>query len=266
MEPLYGLSLELVRYAPVFFAISIAFFMAVGWYFGHFRMARRRGGSVVVRDSLVAAIFGLSALVLGFTFSSASSHYDTRIEAVRTQASSIKDLYGSTKYLQMNDQAKIQKLLVELLDLRLVAYENIHAMGDIDHASNKVSALVAKIHEEVIQASLRTSPENASMTSQILMPQMNNLVTVFKIGALKTKSHPPTLLMRFLYILLCIGALLIGYTMAVKHESDWFMAVIYVLIMGYGLHVILSLEYPNLLMPYGEFNRDLLLLKNSLGN
>ena len=178
MEPLYGLSLELVRYAPVFFAISIAFFMAIGWYFGHFRMARR-GGGVVVRDSLVAAIFGLSALVLGFTFSSASSHYDTRIEAVRTQAGSIKDLYGSTKYLRMDDQARIQKLLVELLDLRLVAYENIQAMGDIDHASNKVSALVAKIHEEVIQASLRTSPENASMTSQILMPQMNNLVTVF---------------------------------------------------------------------------------------
>ena len=265
MEPLYGLSLELVRYAPVFFAISIAFFMAIGWYFGHFRMARRSGG-VVVRDSLVAAIFGLSALVLGFTFSSASSHYDTRIEAVRTQASSIKDLYGSLKYLQPNDQKTIQKSLVELLDLRLVAYENIQAMSDIDHASNKVSALVGKINEEVIGASLRASPENMPMVSQILIPQMNNLVTVFKVGTLKTKSHPPTLLMRFLYILLCIGALLIGYTMAVKHESDWFMAVVYVLIMGYGLHVILSLEYPNLLMPYGEFNRDLLLLKSSLGS
>ena len=264
MEPLYGLSLELVRYAPAFFAISIAFFMAVGWRFGRFRIEKHGGGSVVVRDSLVAAIFGVSALVLGFTFSSSSSHYDTRIESVRTQAGSIKDLYGSTKYLQSADQANIQKLLLELLDLRLLAYKNIEAMSDIDQASNQVSALVVKINEEVISASLRASPENAPMASQILMPQMNNLVTVFNAGALVTKSHPPTLLMRFLYILLCIGALLIGYTMAVKHESDWFMAVVYVLIMGFGLHVILSLEYPNLLMPYGEFNRDLLLLKNSL--
>jgi cell division protein FtsW (lipid II flippase) len=61
-----------------------------------------------------------------------------------------------------------------------------------------------------------------------------------------------------------MGALLIGYTMAIKRETDWFLAVIYVLLMGLGLHVILSLEYPNLLMPYGEFNRDMLLLKSSL--
>lgn len=264
MEPLYGLRLELIQYAPAFFGVSIALFMGLGWLFGRYRI-KRQEGSIAVRDSLVAAIFGLSALVLGFTFSSASSHYDNRIETVRAQAGSIKNVYGSTKYLQLSDRETIKKLLLDLLDVRLNAYENIEAMSDIDSASNKISTLVEKIHEQVIDSSFRVSPQNAPMVSQILMPQMNNLVTVFNVGALKTKSHPPTLLMRFLYILLCIGAVLIGYTMAVKDESDWFLAVVYVLIMGYGLHVILSLEYPNLLMPYGEFNRDLLLLKNVLG-
>jgi hypothetical protein len=34
--------------------------------------------------------------------------------------------------------------------------------------------------------------------------------------------------------------------------------------MGIGLQVILSLENPTLLMPYEEFNKDLLRLKESL--
>lgn len=263
MEPLYGLSLELVRYAPLFFALSITLFMFVGWCFGRYRLGES-GGSVAVRDSLVAAIFGLSALVLSFTFSSASSHYDARIETIRTLASSIKDVYGSVKYLKPDDQIAIRKSLIDLLDQRLAAYKNIEAMSDIDHASNNISALAIKINENIIEASKRASSENAPMVNQILIPQLNNLVGILGVDSLKTKSHPPILLTRFLYILLCLGALLIGYTMAVKKENDWFLAFVYVLIMGFGLHVILSLEYPNLLMPYGEFNRDLLLLKNFL--
>lgn len=264
MEPLYGLSLELIRYAPVFFAFSISLFMALGWLFGRYLINKYGEGSVAVRDSLVASIFGLSALVLSFTFSSASNHYDSRIETIRIQASSIKALYASTKYLQPHDQVAIKKSLSNLLNLRLEAYENIESMADIDRSGDRVSDMVNKINEEVVAASLNASPENRPVIGEILMPQMRNLVTIFGADAIKTKSHPPTLLMRFLYILLCIGALLIGYTMAVKLESDWFMAVIYVLLMGLGLHVILSLEYPNLLMPFGEFNRDLLLLKKSL--
>ncbi|WP_128112882.1 hypothetical protein [Polynucleobacter necessarius] len=265
MEPLYGLSLELVRLAPAFFAISISLFMALGWLFGRYRIKKHGEGGVAVRDSLVATIFGLSALVLGFTFSSASNHYDSRIETIRIQAGSIKALYASMKYLQPDDQIVIKKSLSDLLDLRLGAYENIESMSDIDRGGDKVLAMVSAINEEVVAASLRASPDSKAAIDEILLPQMRNLVTEFNAGAIKTKAHPPSLLMRFLYILLCIGALLIGYTMAVKRESDWFLAVIYVPLMGFGLHVILSLEYPNLLMPFGEFNRDLLLLRKSLG-
>jgi hypothetical protein len=264
MEPLFGLGLELLRYAPAFFAASIVFFMGLGWLFGAFRLKIHGKNGVIIRDSLASAVFGLSALVLGFTFSSASSHFDDRIELVRTQAGSIKDLYLSTQYLRPVDQVEIKNSLRELLDLRLNAYENIKSMSDVNNGSEKVLSEVRKINESVIKASIKAPQENTALINQILLPQLNNLVTTFGAEAIKTKSHPPILLMRFLYILLCTGALLIGYTMAVKRENDWFLAFIYVLLMGIGLHVILSLEYPNLLMPYGEFNRDLLLLKSYL--
>jgi len=69
--------------------------------------------------------------------------------------------------------------------------------------------------------------------------------------------------MRFLFFLLCIGAFLIGYTMAVKNENDWLLAGLYIALIGLSLYVILSLEMPNILMPYEEINRELLLLKET---
>jgi hypothetical protein len=264
MHPFLESNLELIQYAPAFFAISISIFMGLGWLFGIYRAKKRGENNVVVRDSLAAAIFGLSALVLSFTFSSALNHYDTRIEAVRTQAYAIKEVYLSASYLQTADQIALRKSLMDLLDLRLTAYKDNKTINDVNFATDKISNLVRKINEDVARSALNAPSVSKAVVGEILVPQMRNLVSVFSAGAIKNKSHPPKLLMRFLYFLLCIGGVIIGYTMAVKNESDWFLAAMYLLIMGIGLHVILSLENPNLLMPYTEFNRDLLLLKDSL--
>jgi len=254
-------NLEFIKYAPAFFALSISLFMGFGWLFGRHRIKKSGKTSVVVRDSLAAAIYGLSALVLSFTFSNASNHYDTRIEAVRTQATAIKGVYLSTSYLQTADQTSIKKSLLDLLDLRLSAYKDNKTIHDADLGTEKISTLVRQINEAVANAYLNAPSSSKYLAGEILAPQMGNLVTVFNAGAVKFKSHPPRLLMRFLYLLLCIGGLLIGYTMAVRDESDWFLAVIYLLTMGVGLQVILSLENPTLLMSYEELNKDLLHLR-----
>jgi|GEM_PF-3224917 len=61
------------------------------------------------------------------------------------------------------------------------------------------------------------------------MPQVKNLSTVFAAGIINTKSAPLALLMRYLYELLCVGAFLIGCTMALKNESDWLLASLYII-------------------------------------
>jgi hypothetical protein len=122
---------------------------------------------------------------------------------------------------------------------------------------------VRQIDEDVAKASLSAPSSSKYLVERILAIKMGNLVTVFNNAAIKFKTHPPKLLIHFLYLLLCTGGVLTGYTMAVKNGSNWFLAFVYLLIMGIGLKVILSLENPTLLMPYEEFNKDLLLLKES---
>ena len=111
--------LEIVKYVPEIFFTSILTFLLIGWLFGRFRT--RTSEHVVVRDSLATAIFGLSALVLGFTFSNATDHYDKRISLIRDQAFSLKQVYQSSNYLNPTDRVAAQNILKQILARELLS-------------------------------------------------------------------------------------------------------------------------------------------------
>lgn len=262
MYSLLESNLRVIEFAPLLLTILIFIFIAMGWYFGHYRVKKDGDDGVIIRDSLVAAIFGLSALVLGFTFSGSASRYFDRMESTRVQAQALQEVYGSIKYLSPGDQMEIKKSLDALLDLRLSAYKNITSMSDVDTGALEISKAIRKIQEEVRRAAPNAPLANKTLVTDLLIPQVGGLATAFTAGIINAKSHPPSLLTRFLLALLCIGAFLIGYTMSVKKESDWFLATLYTFLIGISLFVILSLEIPKLLMPYEETNREFLLIKS----
>lgn len=258
------INIQLVKFLPAFFAISITFFLGAGWLFGRYRTKKSGDAGEASEDALFTAIFGLSALVLGLTFSNASNHYETRIEGVRAQANAIKEVYESTQYLQPSDQVALKESLSRLLNLRIQTFSDLKNMNDIAIATDSLAKLVRQINVDVAKAIVVAPSENKALLFETITLQTRNLVSTFNLADIKTKSHPPVLMMRFMYTLLCVASLLIGYTVAKRGETDWFLATVYLLLMGFGIYVILSLEYPNLLMPFEEFNEDLLLLKSYL--
>ncbi|APB98178.1 hypothetical protein [Polynucleobacter asymbioticus] len=264
MSSLINSNLQLLSLVPLALTFSIFVSTAVGWYFGRSRLKKHGKDSIVVRDFLVTAIFGLSALVLGLTFSGSTSRYVSRMDMNRIQAQTLQEVYGSLKYLSPSDQVEIKRSLNELVALRLTIYKNINDISDLEVGSKKILNITRKIQEQVTEAVSRTSPNNKLLAQEVLIPQVRSLASSFFTGIINAKSHPPELLMRFLFALLCIGAFLIGYTMVVKNEIDWLLATLYTVLVGFSLYVILAMEAPNLLMPYEEMNRDFLLLHNTI--
>ena len=264
MHSFFESNLHIAQYVPFGLIIAIFIFTGIGWSVGFYRLKKYGESGAVIRDSLAAAIFGLSALVLGFTFSGSASRYVDRMDAIRVQSQTLQEVYSSLKYLNKNDQVAVKKSLDDLLNVRLTAYKNLKTISDIDAGGAKIMAATRKIQEDVTQATLHTSSENKAFATGLLTPQVSNLATAFAAGVIDTKSHPPSLLLKFLFALLCIGAFLIGYTMVLKNETDWLLASLYTLLIGISIYVILSLELPNLLMPYEEVNRDLLMLKDAV--
>lgn len=257
-------NLQVIKLAPLLITLGVFIFTAIGWFFGRYRLKAHPDGAVVVKDHLVAAIFGLTALVLGFTFSGSASRNAAQMDLTRNQAQALYKVYGSLKYLAPNDQVVIKKSLDDLLDLRLSGYDGIKSMSEIDARTRNVLAIVRQIQEQVALAASNSPLKNHALIADLLVPQVRDLSSVFSAGNINIKSHPPALLMRFLFGLLCTTAFLIGYTMAVKKEHDWLLAAFYTATIGIALYVIISLEFPNLLMPYEEINREFLLIKDEV--
>lgn len=256
-------TLGLVKFAYIFVGVSVLLFMAVGWLFGTFHL-KKRAKPLTIQDGLVGAIFGLSALALGFTFASATSSFSGRIDGNRTEASAVKALYKSAKYLEPADQEQLEKSLRQLLNYRVNAYANMSNAADVDTIIDKINAFIIKINEDTVIAAQKTTATNRLLVDQILTPQLATLTSVFTAGTIKVTSHPPNLIMKFLFILLIIGGILTGYSMAIKNETNWILSVLYALLISFTFHVILSLEYPNIFMPPQEFNRDLLKVSDFL--
>ena len=256
MPNFIGNHLTIIKYAPLIFFVSILTFLLIGWLFGKFRL--RTSNQVIVRDSLATAIFGLSALVLGFTFSGANDHFDKRISLMRAQADAITQIYQSSKYLGLKDQIEVRNSLKEILEDRLELYKEANTFValnvNIARLDNKLNAF-----NELMMLSIPRAPiGNKELAEKILRPQNDRLMEVLRDGMLNARHHPPPILERFLFALLSIGALLSGYAMAVKNEEDWFLTALYLGLMGFALYVIFALEFPNQLFPYESFNADLL--------
>ena len=256
MPNFIGNHLIIVKYAPLIFFVSILTFLLMGWLFGKYRL--RTSNQVIVRDSLATAIFGLSALVLGFTFSGANDHFDKRVSLMRAQADAITQIYQSSKYLSLKDQVEVRNSLKEILEDRLELYQEVNTFADLNA---NIARLGDKLNEfnELMMLSIPRAPiGNRELAEKILRPQTDRLMEVLRDGMLNARHHPPPILDRFLFALLSIGALLSGYAMAVKNEEDWFLTALYLGLMGFALYVIFALEFPNQLFPYESFNADLL--------
>ena len=256
MHYLLGNHLNIVRFAPLIFLTSILIFLGIGWLYGKYRL--RTSDKVIVRDSLATAIFGLSALVLGFTFSNSHDHFDARVSLMRAQADAVYQVYQSSKYLSPTDENVVRESLKEILNTRLSIFENVDSFKVLNENLDDISTKLNKLNELVILSISRAPASTRELADKIMRPQQDHLMDVFKAGILNVKHHPPAILERFLFTLLSVGALLSGYAMAVQKEEDWFLTTIYLTLMGLTLYVIFALEFPNELFPYEAFNADLL--------
>ena len=165
MNYFLGNHLGIVKYAPLIFFSSILTFLLIGWLYGRYRA--RTSEHVVVRDSLATAIFGLSALVLGFTFSNAADHFDTRMRVIRDQANSAKQVYQSSSYLNPKDQAIVKDTLQQMITLRISVYEDIKTFDDLDGKLDAMGKLLNKLNKEINESIPRAPASTKDLANTV---------------------------------------------------------------------------------------------------
>jgi len=130
---------QIVRYPLLVLALGLVT-LWLSAKIGAFLRKRRRNPEEAEREDfgvVVAASLTLLALIIGFSFSMASSRYDQRKNLEESEANAIGTEYVRADFLPVADAARVRTLLRSYLDQRVLFYETRDArqLRQIDGAT-----------------------------------------------------------------------------------------------------------------------------------
>jgi len=236
----------------------------IGWWIGRYCLVRHKVSRAAASDTFVAAIFGLLALLIAFTFSGASDRYDKRRDLIVKEMSTIGTAYMSVDLLNQEDQPKLRGLFKSYLDHRITLYQNAVDTAALETKFQAQSELGNQLWQAAVKAVKETGDTQKLVAAQIL-PEISNMFDAYDNQRLAMKFHPPPIVWQSLIVLALIGSLLSGYGMGIEQKRDWLLNVVFIVLMAGAIYVILNLEFPRLgNINLDEFERELIALRKSM--
>ena len=261
---LYIFSSDMIFWILLLFMLLM---VEIGWRLGHYLSTKYHVQKVDSSDTFLAAIFGLLALLVALTFSGASDRFDQKRHLITHEVSTIGTAYQSVDLLSPKDQPAIREIFKKYLDTRIVIYqfegEGEISASEIEARTQKHSAVGDQLWNEVVRAVRDTQYPQKLVAAQIL-PQLSDMFTASDNQRLSIKFHPPMIIFQSLILLCMIGALISGYNLGIQKQRDWFLTLVFIVLMTGTIFIILSLEFPRIgKISLNNFEIELISLRKS---
>jgi hypothetical protein len=184
-----------------FVAASIEAGFRLGWY--------RRQAHAGERDSpvgaIVAAVLGLLAFMLAFTFGLAASRFDARRLVLIEEANAIGTAYLRAGFLPQSTRAEVRRLLREYVDVRV---EGVNS-GKPEAAIRRSVQLHSALWQ---QAQTVAAEEPRSIPTGLFIESLNLLIDLHtKRVVFGLQSRIPLVLWGAIYILASMAMGSVGY-------------------------------------------------------
>ena len=225
--------------------ISMFLMIEIGWQIGKVFVRKYGIEKIDASEAFMAAIFGLLALLLAITFSGASDRFDKRRDLIAKEVSSIGTAYQSVDLLPPQNQIVIRDLFKKYLDARIAVYQNGKSESAVDQGFDKQTEIGNQLWQAVVAGVKHTPPDDRQVAGQIL-PEVSDMFDASANQRLAMKFHPPPVIWQALISLALVGSLVAGYNLGVEQKRDWFLTIIFTVLMVGTIVVILNLEYPRI--------------------
>jgi len=114
-----------------------------------------------------------------------------------------------------------------------------------------------------VNAVKATAYREKLVAAQIL-PEVSDMFDASENQRLAMKFHPPPIIWQALICLSLIGSLVAGYNLGIEQKRDWFLTIVFMLLMTGTITIILNLEYPRIgFVKLDDFDFELISLRNS---
>ncbi|ULQ55566.1 hypothetical protein KJS94_13015 [Flavihumibacter rivuli] len=189
--------------------------------------------------SQVSALFGLSAFILGFTFSMASARYESRRSIMVDEVNNIGTAYLRTDLYPDSIGRKMKGLFRDYVDERINYWENSRRDTALMNASiNRSNKIAMEIWKMVMDYSRQ--PNGFVPTSQ-MTPAMNAVIDIVTKRNQTYLNIVPEIIVGMLFMLTICSAFLSGYSNK-GTGVDWTVAIGFSLLSSLVIYITLDLD------------------------
>lgn len=233
-----------LQLASSFLVASLLFFLIIAFYaMGHFFVKRKIEGNPdyinIELGSINGALLALLGLILAFTFSMASSRFDTRRQLVIEEANAIGTAILRTDVYPDSVRTALRTSMKVYVEERIAFYQAGMNMKETVRHYLKADSIGKKIWK--ITADYAKKDYITTRTSE-LIPALNDMIDITTTRRAAGESTIPDSIMYFLFALCVCSSFLLGYDN--KRKIDWVILIGFSVMLSITVFTIIDLDRP----------------------
>jgi hypothetical protein len=248
----------------VFAALFIVGLSLACMEFGRRIRLRRREEKVSSGLGVIdGAVFGLMALLLGFSFSGAVSRFDVRRELIVQETNAIGTAWLRVDLLPEAAQPEIRDNFRAYLDARLAFYKNL----DLDRAkASEELVLSQKLQGKIWTESIAAAKEtNSTAVLTLVVSSLNEMIDITTTRFVALQTHPPIPLYVTLVLLALASSLIAGFGMGDSDKRSWLHTLVFSFALTLTVYTIIDLEFPRVgIIRVDRYDQALVDQRNSM--
>jgi hypothetical protein len=234
MFDLYNYSL------PTIFLIGLGAIL-VAIELGHWLGVRAGGESAGNLSTLEGAVIGLLALILGFTFAMSLSRFETRRDAILTEANAIGTTALRARLLPEAHRKEVLALLRDYVNVRLDITQRPGTQADLTAAIEKSNALQEKLWQ---RAMAMAATDNAMVPTGLFIQTLNETIDDQAKRLAALRNRVPNIVLLALFGIAIVASGFAGYASGLDARRSRVPVYVMGLLAFAVITLILDLDRP----------------------
>lgn len=194
------------------------------------------GGDI---STLESAVLGLMALMIGFTFAMALSRFETRRDAVLSEANSIGTTALRARLLPQPERGEVLKLLREYVTVRLDITRRPVSRAELTTAIDKSNAIQEALWQ---QAKAVVAKDTGMVPGGLFIQTLNEMIDEQGKRLAALRNRVPNIVMLALFGIAAVGTAFTGYGRGLEARRTRLPLYLMALLLSAVILLILDLD------------------------
>jgi hypothetical protein len=193
-------------------------------------------------NTLEAAIIGVLALMIGFTFAMALARFESRRDAVMDEANAIGTTALRARMLAVPHDRQVLGLLRDYVKVRLDLTQRIATHTDLATTIERSNALQEAMWREAMMVAAK---DNAMVPAGLFIQALNDMIDNQGKRLAAVRNHVPDVVVLSLFAVAAVASAFSGYARGLDRQRSAMPSYIIALLVCGVILLILDLDRPS---------------------